>query len=86
MEPVNFPNHFLLRWCQKPRGCGLTFFFEIPLEHLGANLSFTQPLTWGEGSFMILPYQDVFTRRSKSVPQISPTRKATDSEASSFAM
>lgn len=26
LEPVNFPNHFLLRWCQKPRGCGLTFF------------------------------------------------------------
>uniref|UniRef100_A0A7N6A1P1 Hemimethylated DNA-binding domain-containing protein n=1 Tax=Anabas testudineus TaxID=64144 RepID=A0A7N6A1P1_ANATE len=20
LEPVNFPNHFLLRWCQKPRG------------------------------------------------------------------
>nr|XP_019954553.1 PREDICTED: F-box only protein 21 isoform X1 [Paralichthys olivaceus] len=20
VEPVNFPNHFLLRWCQKPRG------------------------------------------------------------------
>ncbi|KAK0143268.1 F-box only protein 21 [Merluccius polli] len=20
IEPVNFPNHFLLRWCQKPRG------------------------------------------------------------------
>lgn len=20
LEPVNFPNHFLLRWCQKPQG------------------------------------------------------------------
>lgn len=20
VEPVNFPNHFLLRWCQKPQG------------------------------------------------------------------
>lgn len=61
------------------------FFFEIPFERLGANLSFTQPLTWGEGSFMILPHQDVFTRRSKSVPQIIQTGKAADSEASSFA-
>ncbi len=23
LEPVNFPNHFLLRWCQKLRGYGL---------------------------------------------------------------
>ncbi|TWW60217.1 F-box only protein 21 [Takifugu flavidus] len=27
LEPVNFPNHFLLRWCQKPRGSEDIFDF-----------------------------------------------------------
>lgn len=30
LEPVNFPNHFLLRWCQKATQCGSMFSFEIP--------------------------------------------------------
>lgn len=30
LEPVNFPNHFLLRWCQKATRCGSMFSFEIP--------------------------------------------------------
>ena len=34
LEPVNFPNHFLLRWCQKPRGYGLKLkSFEIFLNN-----------------------------------------------------
>lgn len=33
LEPVNFPNHFLLRWCQKAMGCGWMFwFFWISLD------------------------------------------------------
>ncbi|XP_053726681.1 F-box only protein 21 isoform X1 [Synchiropus splendidus] len=27
LQPVNFPNHFLLRWCQKPRGSGDIYDF-----------------------------------------------------------
>lgn len=45
LEPVNFPNHFLLRWCQKAMGCGSMFCFVlIPSRYVEQCHSVTHTL------------------------------------------
>ncbi|MEQ2300026.1 hypothetical protein AMECASPLE_021006 [Ameca splendens] len=39
LEPVNFPNHFLLRWCQRPRGYGFLIDTHIPTSHIDYHSS-----------------------------------------------
>lgn len=40
LEPVNFPNHFLLRWCQKPRG----YVFETPERSINGKGRIIHPI------------------------------------------
>lgn len=45
LEPVNFPNHFLLRWCQKAMGCVSMFrFVLIPSRYVEQCHSVTHTL------------------------------------------
>uniref|UniRef100_A0A3B4A5A8 Hemimethylated DNA-binding domain-containing protein n=1 Tax=Periophthalmus magnuspinnatus TaxID=409849 RepID=A0A3B4A5A8_9GOBI len=39
LEPVNFPNHFLLRWCQRPRGEGNEKSYQLLRDSLDLYLT-----------------------------------------------